>query len=78
MSSLQNVRTSLFVDHLESGDEVCISTDNGHFVVAEWGGGRETNANRTACGPWERFQIFLLGNTPAGLFLYLVKSRRMV
>ena len=52
----------------KSGDEVCIQTDNGHFVVAEGGGGRETNANRIDCGPWERFHIFLLGNTPAGLF----------
>ena len=53
---------------LMSGDSVCIETNNNNFVVAEGGGGRETNANRKECGPWETFQIFLLGNTPAGLY----------
>jgi hypothetical protein len=53
---------------LMSGDPVCLITDNGHFVTAEGGGGRETNANRNACGPWETLHIFLLGHTPAGLF----------
>ena len=59
---------SLFCNPLVSGDFVCLITDNGHFVVAESGGGRETNATRTSCGPWETFQMFLLVNTPAGLF----------
>ena len=53
---------------LKSGDHVCISTNNNHFLVAESGGGREVNASRTQCGPWETFQIFLLGPTPGGLF----------
>src|SRR5208283_5307366 len=53
---------------LQSGGTVCIQTVNGKFVTAEGGGGRETNANRSECGPWETFTIFMLGETPAGLF----------
>jgi hypothetical protein len=53
---------------IESGDFVFLRTINGQFVTAEGGGGRETNANRPEPGPWETFRIFLLGNTPAGLF----------
>lgn len=53
---------------LASGDHVCILTNNNHFLVAESGGGREVNASRPECGPWETFQIFLLAPSPAGLF----------
>lgn len=60
--------TKLGGDQLVSGDRVCLRTDNGHFVVAEGGGGRETNANRSQCGPWETFTILWLQPTPGGPF----------
>lgn len=63
--SRQNRR---FGPPLVSGDSICLRTDNGHFVVAEQGGGREMAANRRECGPWETFTIWLLGATPAGLY----------
>lgn len=34
-----------------------LMTDNGHFLCAEEGGGREVNATRTGPGPWETFII---------------------
>jgi hypothetical protein len=53
---------------LYSGDKVWLKTINNHFVTAEDGGGRETNANRPQVGPWEIFTISLLGVTsPTGL-----------
>jgi YD repeat-containing protein len=42
---------------LEHGDYVQLRTQNGHWVVAEWGGGDTLNANRTSPAEWETFQI---------------------
>jgi hypothetical protein len=44
---------------LKDGDEVSLRTANGHFVVAELGGGEVVNANREAAGPWESFVLEL-------------------
>lgn len=40
---------------------------NGRWVVAESGGGDPLIANRTAVGPWERFDLLLLGGTAVAL-----------
>jgi hypothetical protein len=37
--------------------QINLRTDNGHYLCAETGGGREVIANRTAVGPWETFTI---------------------
>lgn len=34
-----------------------LRTENGHYLCAEAGGGREVIANRTTVGPWETFTI---------------------
>ena len=34
-----------------------LRTDNGHYLCAETGGGRELIANRTTTGPWESFAV---------------------
>lgn len=61
-------RTNTDDDKLMSGDKVGLRTDNNHFVVAEDGGGRETNANRKELKGWETFTIVLLVKTPVGFF----------
>lgn len=44
---------------------VSLRTDNGHYLCAETGGGREMIANRTAVGPWETFTVERLDQTGA-------------
>lgn len=41
---------------------IAIRTQNGHYVVAENGGGGVVNANRTQIGIWEVFTLAELGN----------------
>jgi len=48
---------------LFSGDFVCLKSIRGFYVVAESGGGRMVNANRTACGPWEKFRIWKVNSS---------------
>ena len=43
---------------VHDGDLIAIQTRNGHYLVAESGGGDIVNANRTAIGLWETFTIF--------------------
>ena len=43
------------------GGNVAIQADNGQYVCAEGGGGRELVANRSAIGPWETFALIDLG-----------------
>ena len=51
---------------IQSGDDIALQTNNGHYVVAEDGGGSVANANRTLVnndgtwqipGDWEVFTI---------------------
>jgi hypothetical protein len=44
---------------LVDGDQVTLRSHSGHYVVAEWcgGPGQTVNANRTAAGDWETFEI---------------------
>jgi hypothetical protein len=42
---------------ISNGDQIAIKTSNGHWLVAEGGGGSWVNADRTGIGPWERFFI---------------------
>ena len=44
---------------IASGDRVGLRAANGHYVVAEGGGGDVVNADRTALGPWETFTIVI-------------------
>jgi hypothetical protein len=41
-------------------DRVALRTWDGHYVVAEGGGGGVVNGNRTAIGPWETFRLLPL------------------
>lgn len=41
----------------QSYHNVTFQAQSGHFVVAENGGGSLINADRTAAGPWEAFEI---------------------
>jgi hypothetical protein len=45
--------------NLVDGDQVTLRSHSGHYVVAEWcgGPGQTVNANRTAAGDWETFEI---------------------
>jgi hypothetical protein len=45
----------------KSYSSVALRTDNGHYVVAENGGGTKVNANRVAIGEWEKFRMYELG-----------------
>src|SRR5688572_15514112 len=38
--------------------QIALTTQNGSYLVAEGGGGREVLANRYAVGPWETFRLF--------------------
>jgi hypothetical protein len=40
---------------INDSDTLALETDNGHYVVAEGGGGDVVNADRTMIGPWETF-----------------------
>jgi hypothetical protein len=40
---------------------IALRTTNGHYVVAEGGGGGALNANRTAIRAWERFSVISFG-----------------
>ena len=42
---------------LSDFDQIALQTFNGHYVVAEGGGGSYVAANRTAIGPWETFTL---------------------
>src|SRR5262245_40940839 len=42
---------------LETGASISLRTDDGHYVVAELGGGAVVRADREARGPWETFGI---------------------
>ena len=46
---------------LRSGDYINLKASNGLFVVAEYGGGQEVNANRSAAAEWERMKIVEIG-----------------
>ncbi len=46
---------------LRSGDYVNLRAANGQFVVAEYGGGQEVNANRAAAAEWERLKLVEIG-----------------
>lgn len=46
---------------------IALRTFNGHYVVAEFGGGAKLNADRTAVGPWERFALVSNGGGTVGL-----------
>jgi len=43
---------------------------NARLVTAESGGGAPLIANRTAIGPWEQFDLILLGGTAVGLLAH--------
>ena len=43
---------------------------NARWVTAESGGGAPLIANRTAIGPWEQFDLILLGGTAVGLLAH--------
>lgn len=45
---------------IANGQQVALRANNGQFVCAEDGGGREVVANRDAIGPWETFTIEIL------------------
>lgn len=47
---------------LASGTAIHLRTYDGHYVVAERGGGAEVRANRTAAGPWETFTLLTAGS----------------
>lgn len=42
---------------ISNGNQVAIETNNGHWLVAEGGGGSYVNADRTSIGAWEKFFI---------------------
>jgi hypothetical protein len=46
---------------LRSGDYVNLKSSSGLYVVAEYGGGDEVNANRPAAAAWERMKIVEIG-----------------
>jgi hypothetical protein len=46
------------------GDSIALRAYNGQYLCAEGGGGREVVANRNAVGPWEGFQIEIVGAQP--------------
>jgi hypothetical protein len=46
---------------------IALRANNGQYVCAEGGGGREVVANRSAIGPWETFEIFGNGGNRIGL-----------
>jgi hypothetical protein len=75
-----------YSDHIDShtyyGVPVSLSADDGHYVVAEGGGGGVVNANRSSIGAWETFTLIDLNGgsledgdpvafqtTTSGLFL---------
>jgi hypothetical protein len=43
------------------GGNIGLQADNGQYLCAEGGGGREVVANRNAIGPWETFALIQLG-----------------
>lgn len=45
---------------ISHNDYIALRASSGHYVVAEGGGGGVVNANRSAIGPWEIFQIKFL------------------
>jgi hypothetical protein len=47
--------TALLALYPKSPTTLSFRTDNGHFLVAEFGGGQYIASDRTAIGPWERF-----------------------
>lgn len=47
---------------LDSGTEVHLATADGHYLVAELGGGGEVRANRAAAGAWETFTLITTGS----------------
>jgi hypothetical protein len=55
-------------EHVPTERRVHLRTYNGHYVVAEGGGGRELNANRTWARTWETFTLVDLngGNLISG------------
>jgi hypothetical protein len=42
---------------ITGGQQVALRANNGMFVCAEGGGGRELVANRSVIGPWETFTL---------------------
>ena len=42
-----------------NGTTIALRSENGHFVVAEGGGGEVVNVNRTGIGPWETFRLHI-------------------
>jgi hypothetical protein len=55
------------VNSFISAGTVALRTSNGHFVVAEDGGGRQVNADRNAAGSWETFSVVDLGGGKVAL-----------
>ncbi|HYV46525.1 MAG TPA: LysM peptidoglycan-binding domain-containing protein [Myxococcaceae bacterium] len=53
--------TDLNGGDLRSGDFINLKTNLGQYVVAEYGGGNEVNANRQVAAQWERLQIVEIG-----------------
>ncbi len=45
--------------------DIHLRANNGQYVCAEGGGGREVVANRDARGPWETFTVERIGNNIA-------------
>jgi len=53
--------TDLNGGDLRSGDDINLKTNLGQYVVAEYGGGNEVNANRPVAAQWERLRIVEIG-----------------
>src|SRR4051794_34738474 len=47
---------------LGSGTSIHLRTDDGHYLVAELGGGGEVSASRSSAGAWETFTLITSGS----------------
>src|SRR5688572_13359252 len=47
--------------------DYALRTSNGHYLVAEDGGGADANANRPQIGGWERFTVVNQGGSKVAL-----------
>lgn len=55
------------VSEFVGANRVSLRSHNGHYVVAEGGGGRELLVNRPQVGSWEKFTVIHLGDARVAL-----------
>ena len=46
------------IHHVANDDTFAFQSAHGKYMVAAGAGGGAVNANRTAIGPWEQFQVY--------------------